>query len=64
MQHEERAYIVIELKPWMNQRDGESTWDTYTRLYRSCYKCGIEMDNKAELNAHEDTCGKWRKERT
>ncbi|WP_344680066.1 hypothetical protein [Saccharopolyspora taberi] len=48
--------MPTEVKPHMRRRPGETIEQYHARLGRSCYRCGTEIHDRAELNEHEDNC--------
>ncbi|MEU5852507.1 hypothetical protein [Saccharopolyspora shandongensis] len=45
---------VLQRKPWMQRRAGETVQQYHARLSHSCYLCGEQYRDLTVLNLHED----------
>lgn len=44
------------MKPWMQNRPGESDEERVERLMWTCFACGVEIHEETALNLHQDQC--------
>lgn len=44
------------VKPWMEQRPGETALEQGNRLALTCYRCGWQAPTRLLVDMHEEVC--------